>query len=426
VAALWLVGAFLLIRTLDVVVWSRRTPHLPRLISDLVGALIWLVVGLVLADKLLEIPLTGILTTSGVAVAVLGFALRNMLTSLFAGIALSLERTYRIGDWLETGSGAVGQVTEIGWLTTRLLTLDGIGLILPNAQLATQGFSNFNQPSGSWRDHVTVTLGYEVSPERGQRVLLAAVTSVAAATKAKNRQPDAKIVACGEHGVTWEVRYWIKDYAERVDVRDQVHVAVLHHLYKAGLAPTHHRLDLFHAPMPVRMLEHRTQLDVLLARSDLFGTLGQDDLSTIAGRASRLRIPAGHAIVRQGQSGSSLFVVVEGVLDVTSDADDGPPHNLGTFVPGDMFGEYSLLTGAPRSATVTARTDSLLFEITKADLLPVLERSPELAESMSDMLASRQANRLQPHPQQADVLPEDEDSLLQRIRAFFSLSQDRA
>jgi small-conductance mechanosensitive channel/CRP-like cAMP-binding protein len=430
-ALAWLAGALLVIRALDVLVWQRRTPHLPRLLTDLIAALVWVAAGLAIAGMVLGLPLAGILTTSGVAVAILGFALRDMLASLFSGIALSVERPYRIGDWLDIGPpGTVGRVVEVGWLTTRLVTQDGIGLVVPNAQLATRGFSNFDQPGGgAWRDQVTITLGYEVPPARAERILVAAAAEVPGA-HARGKTADARIVSCGENGVVWQLRYWVRGYAERVEVQHQVHSAVLRHLYKAGLGPAHRRLDLFHAPMPARTLEHRTQLDVLLARTDLFGTLGQDELRLLARAARRCRVHPGAAVVRQGEPGSSLFVVVEGVLDVEIDFGQGAPQWARLLVPGDMFGEYSLLTGDPRSATVTARTESLLFEITKAGLEPVLERCPELAEAMSRTLMARQAIRPQleaRHAAAAAIPPAGaEQGLLQRIRAFFGLPHERA
>ncbi|MEK0084246.1 mechanosensitive ion channel family protein [Benzoatithermus flavus] len=424
-AATWLATAFLLVRALDVCVWQRRTPHLPRLLTDLVAALVWIAAGLVVVGRLTEMPLAGILTTSGVAVAVLGFALRDMLASLFAGLALNLERPYRIGDWLEITPGTVGQVVEVGWLTTRLLTQDGVGLVVPNAQLATRGFSNFDHEGGVWRDQVTVTLAYDVSPARAERILLAAAATVPAAHRT-GRQPDARIVALGESGVTWTLRYWLQSYAERTEARHEVQAAILRHLYRAGLEPAHRRLDLFHTRLRPPAFEHRGRLDVLLARSDLFGLLDETDLRLLAAAARRRHVPAGEAVVRQGEPGSSLFVVVEGVLDVTIDRGQGPSRWVRLLAAGDMFGEYSLLTGEPRSATVCARTESLLFEITKADLLPVLERSPELARAMSRILTARQADRSSEVPSTPPPSPGGEHGLLQRIRAFFGLPGERA
>ena len=420
----WLAAASLLVRALDLIVWQRRRPPVPRLLTDLVAAAIWLAAALIIAQSVLALPLMGILTTSGVAVAVVGFALRDMLSSLFAGIALTVERPYRQGDWLETAPGTVGQVTEVGWLTTRLLTLDRLVLVVPNAQLATHSFTNYRQPGdGFWRDQIAITLGYEVSPARAERILLAAAASVAGANAA-DHPPDARIAACGEHGVTWQLRWWLADYARRVDVRHAVQEAVLHHLYQSGLGPAHRRLELFHAEMPVRSVEHGRPAGLLLGRSDLFGHLDAAELAIVAAAARRGRVPAGTVVVRQGDAGSSLYVVVEGLLDVDITFPDGRSRKVRSVGPGAMFGEYSLLTGAPRSATVTARTESILLEITKADLEPTLTRSPELAQAMSATLAAREAERpllATDAPEAAPGPPLDEQGLLGRIRAFFGL-----
>ena len=179
--------------------------------------------------------------------------------------------------------------------------------------------------------------------------------------------------------------------------------------------------------MPPRALDRRTQLDSLLARSDLFGPLDQADLAGLSLAARQQRTRPGAVIVQQGEPGSSLFVVVEGVFDVEVALAMGePPRWVRLLVPGDMFGEYSLLTGEPRSATVTARTEGLLFEITKATLDPLLQRCPELAEAMSRILTARQASR---HDLElADAMTPDlagpaEPGLGHRIRAFFGLTQ---
>jgi small-conductance mechanosensitive channel len=336
-AGIWLAGALLAIRALDRFVWCCRSPPLPRLLTDLVAAAIWLAAALAIAGFMLEMPLAGILTTSGVAVAVLGFALRDILASLFAGIALNFERPYRIGDWLEVGPELTGRVTEIGPMTTRLVTLDNVTVVVPNARLATQGLRNFDQGAGGiWRDHVTVTLGYEVSPVRGERILLAAAASVAAANAA-GRRPDARITDLSEHGVVWQLRYWLSDYARRTKIRHEVHAALLLHLYRGGLAPAHRRLDLFHAPMPDHALDRGRHLDMLLARSDLFGTLEAEELRTVASAARRRLFAAGTTIIQEGEAGQSLFIIVEGLLEVAFVRDC--PDLMRSLGPGDMFGE---------------------------------------------------------------------------------------
>jgi CRP-like cAMP-binding protein len=93
------------------------------------------------------------------------------------------------------------------------------------------------------------------------------------------------------------------------------------------------------------------------------------------------------------------------------------------MVPGDIFGEVSLLTGRPRSASVTALTDVLLYEIRKEDVDPILRARPAVAERLAAILADRQrrnAERLASSPL-TDERPPDSADLLHRLCNFFGL-----
>ena len=369
-------------------------------------------------------PLTGILTTSGVAVAVLGFALRDILASLFAGIALNFERPYRIGDWLEVGPELTGRVTEIGPMTTRLVTLDNIAVVVPNARLATQGLRNFNQGAGGiWRDCIDLTLGYEVSPVRGERILLAAAASVPGANAA-GRRPDARITALSEQGVVWQLRYWLADYARRTEIRHEVHART-----PAAPLPRRPRPGAPAArPVPCADArpDHRpgdTSRPAARAQRAVRHAGGGGPPCRGVGRPSPVG-PGGHVVIREGEAGQSLFVIVEGLLEVAFVRDR--PDLTRMLGPGELLGEYSLLTGAPRSATVTARTQCVLYEIDKAALLPVLARNPEIAELFSAVLQRREADRASPVAPAA--LPataghDDRRGLAARMLAFFGLEQ---
>ena len=126
-------------------------------------------------------------------------------------------------------------------------------------------------------------------------------------------------------------------------------------------------------------------------------------------------------VVLQGQSGESLFIVKEGLLQVNIAIDNDQTINVAHLVPGSFFGEMSLLTGDPRNATVTTQVDSLIYEVTKRDLEPILRGRPEIAAILSESIAERQSRNQ--HQSENAMLGEEEleASLLRRIRAFFSL-----
>lgn len=423
--AVWLAAAWLLVRLLDALLWQgllarRRGRPMPRLLKGLAGLAVWLAAGLIIAGQVFAVPLTGILTTSGVAVAVLGFALRDMLASLFAGIALGLEGPYQIGDWLELEPGVVGRVEQVGWLTTRLRRRDNATLVLPNAELATRRFSNHHGAGHRFRDSFPITLDHGLDPERVERVLLAAAAEIAPGSP----RPDLRIEEFGDNGVRWLLRYWLEDYAGLPASRYAVQRAVLRHLAMAGIPLPYAKRDLFHARMPARELAYELHLDRLLARCELFADLAAEDLRELAAAARRRRVPAGETVVREGEAGASLFIVMEGVFEARILRPDGREAALGTLVAGDMFGEFSLLTGAPRSATVRARTGGVLMEIGREAMAPILRRCPELAERLSAVLARRQ-DLLRGFLREAEGEPvaahPAASGLLERMRRLFGL-----
>ncbi|HET6468146.1 MAG TPA: mechanosensitive ion channel family protein [Geminicoccaceae bacterium] len=423
-----LAAARLLLRALDVLVWPglARRAHapVPRLLTDLVAALIWIGVVLVILGFVFQMPVTGLVATSGVAIAVLGFALRDMLASLFAGVALSLEQPYQIGDWIELEPGGAAKVEEIGWLTTRALTNNGVGVVIPNGRLASNPFRNYNLADPSWRDTVEVVLDYAVRAETAERILLAAMREIPAVAR-QPRLPDVKIHRFDARGVVWHARYWVGDYGGLIETRHQVQKALLRHLHYAGIRIPRPQQDNYVHEMPDRAFDPREHLEHLLAEHELFRTLEPGDRKALAAGAVRRAARTGTTIVREGEPGSSLFVVVEGLLEVMARSGDGRPIHVSDLVPGSIFGEFSLLTGAPRSATVVPVTDAVTYEIDKALIEPTLKRTPELAEELSRVLAERQARTRELGEPSGVPMPDlpraSSHQLLDRLRAFFGL-----
>jgi small-conductance mechanosensitive channel/CRP-like cAMP-binding protein len=431
-AAAWGLAALLAVRALDAFVWrglaagpGGRPP--PRLLVDLVAALVWLSAGLVVAAGVFHLPVAAVVATSGVTVGVVGFALRDLLGSLFAGIALNIERPLQIGDWIEPEDCPAGRVVEIGWLTTRTVTRDGVGVVVPNARLATRPFRNYSRPETHIRDSFAVTLDHDVAPDRVERLLLAAAAEVAEVGP-PGPAPDVRIAEFGPHGIVWQLRFWLGADADGPEVHYRLQRAVLRHLRQAGVSLAYAKLDLFHAEMPARSLDPDHAAEALLARCEVLAPLDEADLAGLAKAARQRRLPAETVLLREGEPGSSLLIVVEGVLDVWREAaaPGGRRVWLNAIGAGGVLGEFSLLTGEPRSATVTVKRDALLLEIGRDALAPVLERRPELVEALGRALAERRArsDALTAAASSADAPAagtDHEGRWRQRIRAFFGL-----
>lgn len=135
----------------------------------------------------------------------------------------------------------------------------------------------------------------------------------------------------------------------------------------------------------------------------------------------------GEVVIRHGDVGGSMFVLVEGLLEVlVPKKDSEAQHKVGKVRPGEFFGEMSLLTGLPRSATVVSATTAVVFEIAKEHIAPLLESRPSLADVLSTMAAERQV-AMANTSSLSDAAPEKDvqtvaDKILTGIRRFFGLA----
>jgi MFS family permease len=102
----------------------------------------------------------------------------------------------------------------------------------------------------------------------------------------------------------------------------------------------------------------------LLRSNPIFAPLPESTLEQVASSLDEVRVPAGHQVVRQGETGDRFYLVEQGTLDVS--VDGRPGQKLG---PGDSFGEIALLRDVPRTATVTARSDAVLYALERNEFL---------------------------------------------------------
>jgi CRP-like cAMP-binding protein len=116
----------------------------------------------------------------------------------------------------------------------------------------------------------------------------------------------------------------------------------------------------------------------------LFGSVSKKGLRSIIQASTEIDIREGKVLVREGQSDRDLYVILRGTASVTRDG-----KRLRELVPGDFFGEMALLHGAPRTATVTARTDMRVVVLGWREMSVILEREPAIARRLLEAMAGR-------------------------------------
>src|SRR4051812_48369694 len=238
--ALWLGAAWLVRRATGAALnlYSARklraegTPHFLQtgrnLLTDLVGLIAFGLAVLGIVGIVLHQPITGLLATSGLVAAVIGLATQRMIADIFAGLALSVERPFGVGDWLEIGSGLAGKIIEANWRAVRLVTIEGRAVVVPNSVLANNHFTNVSAPQRYFRLKRQICMDYSAPSERVVPILHAAMVSTPGVRK--DPQPIVLIDETNDRGVVYSLNFWVSDFPEQFPVSRDVVITALRFL----------------------------------------------------------------------------------------------------------------------------------------------------------------------------------------------------
>jgi len=395
----WVAGGIIACRLTELLVWNQLGRNggakAPQLLVQISNVLICCAVGLTISATLFDIPLTGAIATSSVLALVIGFAVKSIISDTFSGIALNLDRGFSIGDYVQILSRGqptrvMGRVTEINWRSTYILTPENSMMVIPNTLMSESIVMNMSKPESVSEFEMIISLDFEVSAERALRVLNAVMHAAARDTTAIF-DVKARISEATGNGINYKIKYMLDP--ARLAPGKAKHLILGHllrHLSTTGLSLAHPKVDnwAFEPQDLGRWDEAPDSRFRLLKQVALFVGIEAGMLRTLADRMTRRAFAAGETLIAAGEPGRSMFVMSEGLVSVRL-AHEAGELDVAAFSPGDFFGEMSLLTGEPRSATVVAVTETVVFEIDKSDIELLLEATPAAAELLSSAAAER-------------------------------------
>lgn len=404
----------------------------PRILQDVVvGAswLLWIFVWL----RSNRVELTGIVATSAVVTAVVGFSLQDTLGNILGGIALQFDRSVQVGDWIEV-DGVVGRVAEIRWRFTSLETRSWETVVIPNSQLVKNRFLVLGRREGQplqLRRHCFFNVDFRYPPAQVIDVVTHSLRSAAIPGIAREPRPDCVFHSCQESYGRYAVRYWLTtlDSDEPVDsnVRLRIYAALQRHgipfsMPAQAVFVTQDTEDR-RAAKARREFEERK---AALRAAEIFSTLREEEIASLAARLVPTVFSPGEVIARQGAESDCLFLIRSGEVEVRAESGDGRTSHVATLGPGSFFGEMGLMTGEPRSATVLARLSVDAYRLDREAFHSVLQARPELASELSLLLARRRMELDAALDRLADAerrehLTRASGDLLDRIRRFFAL-----
>ncbi|MBV8200265.1 MAG: mechanosensitive ion channel family protein, partial [Acidobacteria bacterium] len=243
ITILRLLGMFLF----DVHLLGQRGVRLPPLLPAVAMSLVYLLTALVtLKLTFPAFDIGPLLATSAVTSLVLGLALQPILANSFAGLVISLERPFRINDWIRVGEHQEGRVVAITWRTTHLRTRDNDNIVIPNAKLADERVHNFYYPHPLHLERIRVPVHYKEPPYRVRRVLADCAAGVPGTLDKPS--PDVYVIAFEDSAVLYELRVWIDDVANAPRIGSDLRARAWEELRKAGMSIPYPTRTLHVAP----------------------------------------------------------------------------------------------------------------------------------------------------------------------------------
>lgn len=372
----WLYAA----RTLTVLlgaVMMQRVGHTGRLLQDLLGAVIFLIAVIAALAYVLELPVKGVLATSGALAIVVGLALQSTLSDVFSGIVLNTTKPYQLGDWISI-DGTEGRVTDIDWRATRLQTSQGSMAVIPNSLAAKAKIINFSRPS----DIFGVSISLQVSPHARPQTVIDALERAMQGCRflLDKPAPCVALKSSGSTGVEYEISGFVVSMDQKRMVRNLLFDLAFRHLQASGVI----LLSNVEPNAPAALSRQRALLD----SSNIFSTLRQEEKETFSQNMKLQTFRAGEMILPAGEVSDHLFIIESGVVSVELSR-GGVKIESGRMGPGEVIGEGGILSDMAMPADFKAKTTCSLYRIEREYLQPCLDARHDIGEAMKTLLDFR-------------------------------------
>lgn len=397
----------------------------PRILHEIVFVLVCLGWGLVRLRNA-GMDLGGIVTTSAAITAIIAFSMQETLGNILGGLALQLDKSFQIGDWIMV-DGERGKVIEVRWRHTALLTPNGEVVVLPNSLLMkakVKVISSGRHPVS--RRMVRFATIDTLAPQEVIAAIEKALRDATLPHVAAHPQADCVVQDFHDGNTIFCVRYWLLDQQHDAVADSVIRLHVFSALRRIEVPMGRPSLDIRVDPKDgkgtmVREQEVERRVHVL-AGVPLFAGLQIDELHTIASSLRVTPFMKDDVMTRQGAVAHWLYVLVNGEADVWFESRNGDRKFVATLGPGAVFGEMGLMTGAARTATVTARTDAECYRIDKEQFQTILAARPELVAELASTMVSRNAGLDAIRSESSNNGDDHHDArLVDKIRRFFHL-----
>lgn len=385
IAAFWLIARGVDLIILCWYVFHRTGFTTPELLRALNYA-VFVFAGLSLFLVGIGYSITGFLVSTGVVAGILGFALQSTLNDLFSGIALSVDKPFHIGEWIELEDKTVGQVIDLTWRSTRLKTFSNTLLSIPNSVMAKSAIINLNRPDGIY----SVWYLFRISSEVDPKLVVTVISTAVGRCNRILRKPSPTVRLSDASGAPYIYAVWVHypSYLEHFRGQEQLHIDINRSLKEAGVSPVGELQEVRYSRAPAINPINPSIADTLRSM-EMFSELEDYEIDQVASSSEYILVATNTVLLQENTSSKNVYVVVNGTLDSSITLDNGQTALAYQLSAGDSFGWTTIVTDEQAIMTVRATSDSLVLVIDAESLRPVLHAHEALRQRFFNLVTER-------------------------------------
>ncbi len=341
---------------------------------------------------------TSLVATSAVVTGVVVFSLQDSLSNILGGLVLQIDESFSVGDWVKIDQTS-GLVREITWRHVAIETRNWDTVIIPNSVLIKSQVLIQGRRSGEptqERRWIYFNVDFRVPPTEVIRVVTDALVAEPVEGSALEPPPNCILMDFKESYCQYAARYWLTNLAKDDPTDSLVRSRIYFALERAGISLSVPAYTTFVEQRDVERerLHHEHEISqrisaLDLARVELFREMNDEERRKLAERLRYAPFMKGELMTRQGAEAHWLYLLTRGSAEVIVSTDSGVHKRVNILKAGDFFGEMSLLTGEPRSASLKALEDSECYRLDRQAFEDILHGRPEIANYLSELLARR-------------------------------------
>lgn len=363
--------------------------NIPGLLLDLLRLTMVLIGAAIIVSTVWGADLQGALVGLGVGGIVLGLALQDTLSAVFAGLSMVSTRTFKEGDWLKTGDFE-GRVVAMDWRSVTIETEQKILAVVPNSELAQATFVVESSETMPYGEEISLFLAFDDPPEKVIRV----IDDVASSIPDVLADPphEVEVLDYTDKGIEYELMFFVADRGDAWRVRSDFlrrfwYVARREGLNHMGAQNLHFQ----RVEVPVTSFKERHNF---LSKVVALTPPGKG-FDALADAAEIVSFGLEETLMKVGEKFDLIYIPIEGSLSLIAPEGD----IIQTLEDGDFYVSRAFLTGSESRLTLRSNQECRALKIKFQDLLNYTDKNPYLAErleqyieQMEDSLRGRVVN----------------------------------